>query len=77
MELKGVYTAIVTPFSDGKVDFKKLVKLVEIQIEAGIDGIVPVGTTGESPTLDFDEHRKVIEVAVESSQDEERVIHDG
>ena len=64
MELKGVYTAIVTPFSDGKVDFKKLVKLVHIQIEAGIDGIVPVGTTGESPTLSVEEHIEVIEKVI-------------
>jgi 4-hydroxy-tetrahydrodipicolinate synthase len=67
MKLKGVYTAIVTPFSEGRVDFKKLIKLVEIQIEAGIDGIVPVGTTGESPTLSVEEHIEVIEKVINTS----------
>ena len=53
----GAYTAIVTPFStDGSVDFEKLKELVDNQAKAGIDGIVPVGTTGESPTVDYEEH---------------------
>ncbi len=65
MELNGVYTAIVTPFSGGKVDFKKLAQLVEFQIKAGVDGIVPVGTTGESPTLSYEEHLKVIEKVID------------
>ncbi len=60
MELKGVYTALVTPFSRGAVDYGKLRELVAMQIEGGVDGIVPVGTTGESPTLTTDEHMKVI-----------------
>jgi len=64
---EGAYTALVTPFNaDGSVDFGKLADLVERQIEAGIDGLVPMGTTGESPTLDQTEHIKVIEVAVEA-----------
>lgn len=74
MELKGVYTAIVTPFSNGKVDFKKLVRLVEIQIEAGIDGIVPVGTTGESPTLSVEEHIEVIGKVIKTSNGRCKVI---
>lgn len=62
MYFSGVYTALVTPFAqDGSVDFEKLAELVEFQIAGGVDGIVPVGTTGESPTLDTDEHLKVIE----------------
>ena len=65
MELAGCFTAIVTPFRAGAVDWNALGRLVELQIEAGITGIVPVGTTGESPTLDFDEHRKVIEFVAE------------
>lgn len=64
MQLKGVFTAIVTPFSNGKVDLKKLADLVEFQIEAGVDGIVPAGTTGESPTLTIDEHAQVIETVI-------------
>lgn len=56
----GVYTALVTPFKNGKVDDEALAKLIEHQIVAGVDGIVAVGTTGESPTLGFDEHIEVI-----------------
>ena len=64
MRLEGCYTAIVTPFRSGGVDYEALQRLVEEQIAAGIDGLVPVGTTGESPTLDFDEHQAVIEKVV-------------
>jgi len=60
----GTYTAIVTPFKDGKIDEPALERLVKTQIKEGVDGIVPVGTTGESPTLDFGEHTRVIELAV-------------
>jgi 4-hydroxy-tetrahydrodipicolinate synthase len=66
MDLEGCYTALVTPFRNGQVDYPALASLVEFQIASGIDGVVPVGTTGESPTLDFDEHRKVIEFVVET-----------
>ena len=66
MKLKGVFTAIVTPFNGGHVDLKALHALVERQIDAGVDGIVPVGTTGESPTLTPAEHRAVIEAVVQS-----------
>jgi len=72
---KGAYTAIVTPFDrKGDVDYGTLQKLVELQIKAGIDGIVPVGTTGESPTLDFEEHCKVIEVCVETAKKRTKII---
>ncbi|MBO4305503.1 MAG: 4-hydroxy-tetrahydrodipicolinate synthase [Lentisphaeria bacterium] len=65
MEMRGVYTALVTPFTkEGKVDYGKLNELLEIQIAGGVDGVVPVGTTGESPTLDTKEHMKVIEETV-------------
>jgi 4-hydroxy-tetrahydrodipicolinate synthase len=58
---QGVYTAIVTPFTaEGEVDYRSLDALVDFQIENGVDGIVPVGTTGESPTLDTREHIEVI-----------------
>ena len=60
----GTYTAIVTPFKNGRMDEAALTKLVRLQIKAGVDGIVPVGTTGESPTLDYDEHIRVIELVV-------------
>jgi 4-hydroxy-tetrahydrodipicolinate synthase len=63
--LTGTYTAIVTPFRDGKVDANGLKKLIEMQVRGGVDGIVPVGTTGESPTLDYKEHIEVIGLAVE------------
>ena len=61
----GAHTALVTPFLDGKVCWEDLRRLVDLQIEAGIDGLVSVGTTGESPTLDYDEHVEVIARTVE------------
>lgn len=61
----GTHTAIVTPFdSSGGIDEKALERLVRMQVRGGVDGIVPVGTTGESPTLDYDEHIRVVELAV-------------
>ena len=60
----GTYTAIVTPFKDGKLDEAALERLIKIQIRAGVDGIVPVGTTGESPTVNYDEHVRIIELSV-------------
>ncbi len=63
--LQGAHTAIVTPFcKDGSVDYVRYRELIEFQIDNGIDGIVPVGTTGESPTLNNDEHMKVIEETI-------------
>ena len=64
MELKGLYTALITPFNNGNVDFEKIKELVDIQLEAGVDGILPMGTTGESPTLTTIEHLKVIETVI-------------
>jgi 4-hydroxy-tetrahydrodipicolinate synthase len=73
--LIGTYTAIVTPFnSDGSVDYSKLRELIGIQGEAGIAGIVPVGTTGESPSLSYEEHNKVIEVTVDACRGRMQVI---
>ncbi len=63
---RGAFTAIVTPFADGKVDEQGFVDLIEFQIEQGIHGIVPCGTTGESATLGFDEHKRVVELAVKT-----------
>lgn len=67
MELKGVYTALVTPFAGGKVDYDKLRELVEMQIAGNVSGIVPVGTTGESPTLNCEEHIKVIKTVIDQA----------
>lgn len=66
MTLQGCYTAIVTPFRNEQVDYDALKALVEAQIAGGVAGIVPVGTTGESPTLDVDEHLKVIQTTIEA-----------
>jgi len=60
----GIHTAIVTPFRNGQIDEEALRKLIETQVRGGVDGIVPVGTTGESPTLNYDEHIRVIELSV-------------
>jgi 4-hydroxy-tetrahydrodipicolinate synthase len=71
----GTYTAIVTPFKeDGSVDEIALQNLITEQIKAGIDGIVPVGTTGESPTLDYDEHVKVIELTVKFAKGKLKIL---
>jgi 4-hydroxy-tetrahydrodipicolinate synthase len=64
---EGVMTALVTPFRDGAIDEKALRALVERQIEAGIDGLVPCGSTGESATLSHDEHGRVIEIVVDAA----------
>lgn len=72
---QGALTAMVTPFtSDGKVDFDRLRKNARWQIQQGIDGLVPVGTTGESPTLSHEEHRQVIQCVVETARTSKRRI---
>ena len=55
---EGILTALVTPFRGGEVDEKTLRELVEIQIDAGVTGLVPCGSTGESATMSHDEHRR-------------------
>jgi len=71
----GAYTALITPFgSDGSVDYGQLRELVEFQIAGGIDGLVPVGTTGESPTLDLEEHVEVIRVVVAAAAGRVKVL---
>jgi len=62
----GAIVALVTPFRDGEIDFETLDELIEFQLENGIDGISPVGTTGECPTLSHEEHKKVIERVVKT-----------
>lgn len=66
--LEGCFTALVTPFKDGKVDFDGLARLVDWQIEQGVDGIVSVGTTGESATLDVEDHVAVIAATVKAAR---------
>jgi 4-hydroxy-tetrahydrodipicolinate synthase len=63
--LTGTYTAIVTPFKNGQLDTDAFRRLIELQIKGGVDGIVPVGTTGESPTVNYEEHIEIIAKAVE------------
>ena len=71
---EGVYTALVTPFRDGSVDERTLHDLVELQVEAGVDGVVPCGSTGEAATLSHAEHRRVIEVVVAAARARVRVL---
>lgn len=61
---EGLFTALVTPFKNGRIDYDAAEKLIERQIAAGVDGIVPVGTTGESPTVSFEEHKEFISKVV-------------
>ena len=69
MTFKGVYTALITPFfEDGSVDEKSLRKLVDYQIEGGIAGLVPMGTTEESPALSHGEHIRIIEMVIDQAQ---------
>ncbi len=71
---KGSIPALITPFRDGKVDEKAFQRLVEWQIAQGSDGVVPCGTTGESPTLSHEEHDRVVELAVEVAKGKVPVI---
>lgn len=71
---EGTHTALITPFRNGAVDYGNFRSLIEAQISGGVDGIVPVGTTGESPTLSHDEHRDVIKAAVDAAAGRVKVI---
>jgi 4-hydroxy-tetrahydrodipicolinate synthase len=62
----GALVALVTPFIDGELDEQGLIDLIEFQIDSGTHGIVPCGTTGESATIDFDEHKRVIDLTVKT-----------
>jgi len=70
----GTYTAIVTPFKKGRIDEAALERLIKIQIKGGVDGIVPVGTTGESPTVNYDEHVHIIALSVKFAAGKIKVL---
>jgi len=76
LHLEGSFVAIVTPFTQGgkEVDYASLERLVEFQIAAGTDGIIPAGTTGETPTLSHEEHKKVIEIVIKKVNKRVKVI---
>jgi 4-hydroxy-tetrahydrodipicolinate synthase len=71
---QGSFTALITPFRDGAVDEKAFQELVDWQIKEGTDGLVPCGTTGESPTLSHDEHKRVVELCIEAARGRVPVI---
>ena len=66
--------AIITPFKNNQVDYNRFQEQIEYQIKAGVTAIVPVGTTGESPTLSFDEHKQVLRAAVEAAAGKIKVL---
>ena len=74
LKLEGSFTAMVTPFKDGRIDETKIREMVKFQIENGTSGLVPCGTTGESPTLTHEEHRRVIEIIIEEVRSRIQVI---
>ena len=75
MRIQGTITAMVTPFGkDGAVDYGRLAEFVDWQCESGVDGLCPVGTTGESPTLDHAEHHKVIEETIKFAKGRVTII---
>ncbi|MEM1371948.1 MAG: 4-hydroxy-tetrahydrodipicolinate synthase [Pseudomonadota bacterium] len=74
MTLRGSFTALITPFDGDQVDEDAFIRLCERQIKEGTHGLVPVGTTGESPTLTHDEHKRVIELTIRTAQGERPVI---
>lgn len=75
MKFEGVFTALITPFSlDGSIDEPNLRKLIDFQISEGISGLLPMGTTGESPTLSHEEHIRVIEIVIDQAEGRVPVI---
>ena len=71
---EGVFTALVTPFRDGAVDERGLREIIERQIAAGVDGLVPCGSTGESATLSAEEHHRTVEITVDAARDRVQVM---
>ncbi len=74
MKFSGVITAVVTPFTNGQVDAAAFRKIIDFQFTNGVSGIVPCGTTGESPTLSYEEHHRVVALAVEYAAGRGHVI---
>jgi 4-hydroxy-tetrahydrodipicolinate synthase len=74
MTFTGTYTAIVTPFRHGQIDEPALERLIKMQIKGGVDGIVPVGTTGESATVDYEEHIRLIALSVKFAAGKIKVV---
>ncbi len=70
----GTYTAIVTPFRGGQLDEAALERLIKLQIKGGVDGIVPVGTTGESPTVNCEEHIRIVALSVKFAAGKIKVL---
>lgn len=71
---EGTHTALITPFRDGEVDYPALAKLIEFQVESGVEGLVPCGSTGESATLSHEEHERVIAFTIEKANKRLKVI---
>lgn len=74
MDFNGNFVALITPFRDGKVDYDSLASLIERQIAAGVSGLVPCGTTGESPTLSYEEHHRVVAETIRIANERVPVI---
>jgi len=72
--LKGSFTALITPFKDGNIDEESFRSFIDFQIDEGIHGVVPVGTTGESPTLSHEEHKQAVEICIDQSKKRVSVI---
>lgn len=72
--MKGLYLPIITPFKDDKVDYKSLEKLVNYYINEGVNGIIPLGTTGESPTVSEDEYMRILYTVIDCAEDRVPVI---
>ena len=71
---QGSFVAMVTPFRNGEIDEAKLRELVEFHVANGTDGLIPCGTTGESPTLSHDEHKRVVEIVIEAARGRLQVV---
>ena len=71
---KGSNVALITPFKDNELDIDAYIKLIHYHLENGTNGLVPAGTTGESPTLNHEEHQKVIEICISEAKGKIPVI---
>jgi len=72
--LKGSFTALITPFKNGKIDEESFRSFIDFQVDEGIHGVVPVGTTGESPTLSHEEHKQAVEICIDQANKRVPVI---